>query len=124
LLLPPPQLPNAVALSAAIAAAVAITHLFNIAIKQQWLGQWHGQLQRKQWLRQRGWWANDGNNGNGDGTGNKMRNGDNKVVGDREGNGESGKSNDNGGKEGNGVGGKGNGHGDKEGKGNGRRGVM
>jgi hypothetical protein len=34
--LPPPQSPNAVALSAAIAAAFAITHLFDIAIKQQW----------------------------------------------------------------------------------------
>jgi hypothetical protein len=34
LLLPTPQLPNAVALIAAIAAAVAITHLFNTAIKQ------------------------------------------------------------------------------------------
>jgi hypothetical protein len=38
--LPPPQLPNAVALSAAIAAAVAITHLFDIAIKRRWCGQW------------------------------------------------------------------------------------
>jgi hypothetical protein len=40
LLLLPPQLPNAVTLSAAIAAAVAITHLFNTAIKWQWCGQW------------------------------------------------------------------------------------
>jgi hypothetical protein len=32
-LLPPPQLPNGAALSAAIAATVAITHLFNTAIK-------------------------------------------------------------------------------------------
>ncbi len=35
LMLPPPQLPNTIALSAAIAVAVAITHLFNTAIKQQ-----------------------------------------------------------------------------------------
>jgi hypothetical protein len=40
MLLPPPQLPNAVALSAAIAAAVTITHLFNTAIKLRWHGQW------------------------------------------------------------------------------------
>jgi hypothetical protein len=33
LLLSPPQLPNAVALSAAIAVAVAIVYLFNTAIK-------------------------------------------------------------------------------------------
>jgi hypothetical protein len=39
LLLPTPQLPNAVALSTAIAAAVAITHLFDASIKQQWRGQ-------------------------------------------------------------------------------------
>jgi hypothetical protein len=36
LLLLPPKLPNAVALSAAIAAAVAIANLFDTAIKQQW----------------------------------------------------------------------------------------
>jgi hypothetical protein len=47
MLLPPPKLPNAISLSAAIAAAVAITHLFDTTIKQQWCGQW----QRKQWLR-------------------------------------------------------------------------
>jgi hypothetical protein len=46
LLLPPPQSPNAVALSTAIAAAVAIANLFNTAIKQQLHGQW----QWKQWL--------------------------------------------------------------------------
>jgi hypothetical protein len=34
LLLPPPQSPNDVALNAAIAAAVAIAHLFDTAIKQ------------------------------------------------------------------------------------------
>jgi hypothetical protein len=39
LLLMPPQLPNAIALSAAIAAAVDITHLFGTAIKRQWRGQ-------------------------------------------------------------------------------------
>jgi hypothetical protein len=44
MLLPPPQLPNAIALSTAIAAAVIITHLFDTAIKQQW--------RRKQWLWQ------------------------------------------------------------------------
>jgi hypothetical protein len=33
LLLPPPQLSNAIALSAAIAAAVTIAHLFDTAIK-------------------------------------------------------------------------------------------
>ncbi len=37
----------------------------------------------------------------------------NKVAGDKEGDGESGKSNDNGNKEGNGDGGKGNGNGNK-----------
>jgi hypothetical protein len=36
LLLLPPQLPNAIALSAAIAAAVAIAHIFDTAIKWQW----------------------------------------------------------------------------------------
>jgi hypothetical protein len=40
LLLPLPQLPNAVALIASIAAAVAITHLFDTAMKRQWHGQW------------------------------------------------------------------------------------
>ncbi len=34
----PPKLTNAVVLSAAIAAAVAIAHLFDTAIKQQWRG--------------------------------------------------------------------------------------
>ncbi len=34
MLLPTPQSPNAVALSAAIAAAVAVTHLFDTAIKR------------------------------------------------------------------------------------------
>jgi hypothetical protein len=34
LLLLPPQSPNTIARSAAIAAAVAITHLFNTAIKR------------------------------------------------------------------------------------------
>jgi hypothetical protein len=48
LLLLPPQSPKAIALSAAIAAAVTIAHLFDTAIKQQWRGQWQG----KQWLRQ------------------------------------------------------------------------
>jgi hypothetical protein len=47
MLLPPPQSPNAVALSAAVAVAVAITHLFDTAIKRQWCGQW----QQKQWLQ-------------------------------------------------------------------------
>jgi hypothetical protein len=40
-----------------------------------------------------------------------------EVAGDKEGNGTSGKSNDNGNKEGNGNGGKGNGNGNKDGKG-------
>jgi hypothetical protein len=48
LLLPPPQLPNNVALSAAMAAPVAIAHLFDTAIKRRLHGQW----QRKQMLRQ------------------------------------------------------------------------
>jgi hypothetical protein len=39
MLLPPPQLPNAAALSAAIAVAVAITHLFDTTIKWQWRGR-------------------------------------------------------------------------------------
>jgi hypothetical protein len=39
-LLPTPQLPNVVALSAAIAAAVAITHLFDTINQLQWHGQW------------------------------------------------------------------------------------
>jgi hypothetical protein len=47
-LLLPPHSPNAIALSAAIAAAVAIAHLFDTAIKQQGHGQWRW----KQWLRQ------------------------------------------------------------------------
>jgi hypothetical protein len=47
-LLLPPQSPNAIALSAAIAAAVAIAHLFDTATKQQWHWQWRW----KQWLRQ------------------------------------------------------------------------
>jgi hypothetical protein len=56
-------------------------------------------------------------------TGNKMHYGNNnKVVVDKEGYGESGKSNDNGNKEGHGIGGKGNGNGDKDGKGDGQRG--
>jgi hypothetical protein len=40
LLLPPSQLPNAIALSADIAAAVAIAHLVDTAIKWQLHGQW------------------------------------------------------------------------------------
>jgi hypothetical protein len=113
-LLPTPQLPNAIALSAAIAAIVAITHLFDTAIKWQWHGQWR----QKRWLRQQGWRANNGNNGNV--AGDKMRNGDGyDVAGDKEGNGKSGKSNDNGDNEGNVDGGKGNGDGIEEGKGNG-----
>jgi hypothetical protein len=110
LLLPPPQWPNVVVLNAAIAVAVIITHLFDTAIKRRWHRQWC----QKRWLQQRGWWANDGNNGNGDG--NKIRDGDSKdVVIDKEGDGKSGKSNDDGNKEGNcnGV---------KEGKSNGQRG--
>jgi hypothetical protein len=39
-LLPPPQLPNAVALSAAIAVAVTIVHLFDTAIKWRLHGVW------------------------------------------------------------------------------------
>ncbi len=62
LLLPPPQSPNAIALSAAIAVAVAITHLFDTAIKPQWHGCW----QQKRWLRQQGWRASNGDNGDGD----------------------------------------------------------
>jgi hypothetical protein len=42
MLLPPPQSPNAIALSAAIEAAVAITHLFDTAIKQQCVGNGDG----------------------------------------------------------------------------------
>jgi hypothetical protein len=44
LLLLPPQSPNAIALSVAIAATVAIAHLFDTTIKRRWHGQW--QLQR------------------------------------------------------------------------------
>ncbi len=56
-------------------------------------------------------------------TGNKTCNGNgNKVVGNEEGNGKSGKSDDNGNKEGNGIGGKGDGNSDEEGKGDGQRG--
>jgi hypothetical protein len=40
LLLLPPQLPNANALSAAIAAAVTIAHLFDTTIKWRLHGQW------------------------------------------------------------------------------------
>jgi hypothetical protein len=40
LLLPTPQSLNVVALSAAIAAAVVITHLFDTTIKWRWHGQW------------------------------------------------------------------------------------
>jgi hypothetical protein len=115
--LPPPQSPNAITLSAAIAMAVAITHLFDIAIKWRWCGQW----QRKCWLRQQGWWTSDG--GQWQWRRQKMQDSDgNKVAGNKEGNGKSGKSNDDGDKEGNGIGGKGDGDGNKEGKGNGRRG--
>jgi hypothetical protein len=39
-LLLPPQSPNAIALSTTIAAAVAIAHLINTAIKQQCCWQW------------------------------------------------------------------------------------
>jgi hypothetical protein len=39
-LLPTPQSPNFVALSAAIAEAVVITHLFDTAIKRRWHRQW------------------------------------------------------------------------------------
>ncbi len=50
--------------------------------------------------------------------GNKTRDGNgNKVVGVKEGNGESSKSNDDGDKEGNGDGGKGNSNSNEEGKG-------
>jgi hypothetical protein len=112
LLLPTPQLPNAVTLSASIAAVVAITHLFDTAIKQGWHGQW----QRKQWLRGQGWRVNDGNNGNGDSKkmrdGNKTRDGDsNDVAGDKGGDGKNDNSNDKLNKEGNVDGGKGNGNG-------------
>jgi hypothetical protein len=58
LLLPPPQSPNAIAISAAIAADVTITHLFDTAIKRRWCGQW----QWKQWLWRQGWWASNGDN--------------------------------------------------------------
>ncbi len=52
-----------------------------------------------------------------------MHNGDgNEVAGNKEGNGKSGKSNDNGNKEGNGNGSKGDGNGSKEGNGSGQRG--
>ncbi len=68
------------------------------------------------WLRGREWQARDGDIGNGNS--NKMRNGNgNEVAGDKEGDGESGKSNGNGNKEGNGDGGKVDGNGNKEGKG-------
>jgi hypothetical protein len=44
------------------------------------------------WLRQRGWWASNGNIGNGNG--NKMQDGNgNEVAGNKEGNGKSSKSN-------------------------------
>jgi hypothetical protein len=90
-LLLPPQLPNAVVLSAAITAAVAFAHLFDSAIKWRWCLQW----QRKQRLR-RQWWVSNGN-------GNNMHNGDgNKVVGDKESNGKSSNSNDDGDEGGNG----------------------
>jgi hypothetical protein len=96
--LPPPQSPNAVALSAAIAAAVAITHLFDIAIERRWCG-----------------WTSDGDYGDGDGE--KTRNGDgNEVVGNEEGDGNSGKSNDDGDDEGKFVGGKGDGDGEQRGQ--------
>jgi hypothetical protein len=73
-LLLPPQLPNAVALSAAIAAAAAITHLFDASIKRQWHWQW----QRKRWLWGQGWRASDSG-------GDNMRNcNGNKVAGGKE----------------------------------------
>jgi hypothetical protein len=40
LLLLPPLSPNTIALSAAFAAIVTITHLFDTTIKQRWHGQW------------------------------------------------------------------------------------
>ncbi len=95
------------------------THLFDTAIKQRWRGRWR----RKRWLRRRGWRANNGNNG--DGNGDKTRDGDsNDVAGYKEGDGESGKSNDDGNKEGNVDGGKGNGNGIEKGKGDGQRGQL
>jgi hypothetical protein len=45
-LLPPPQLPNNIALSTAIAVAIAIAHLFDTTTKWQMCEQW----QQKQWL--------------------------------------------------------------------------
>jgi hypothetical protein len=96
LLLLPPQLPNTVALNAAIATAVSIAHFFDTATKQGLHGQW----QWKRWLWQRGWRVSNGDNGNCNG--NNMRDGDgNKVTGNKEGDGKSGKSNDDSNKEGN-----------------------
>jgi hypothetical protein len=117
LLVLPPQFPNAIALSAAIAVAVAITHLFDTAIKRQWCGGW----QWKQWLWQQRWWASNGNNGNGNGNNTCDRNG-NKVTGNKVGNGKSGKSDGHGIKEGIDDGSKSNGARDKEGKGKGGKG--
>jgi hypothetical protein len=117
LLLPPPQLPNAVALSAAIAAAVTIPHPFDTAIKLQLHGRW----QRIQWLWRQGWWASNDNNCNGDG--NNTCNGDgNKMVGNKEGDGKSGKSDEDGNKEGKDNGSKSNGNGNEEGNRDGQRG--
>jgi hypothetical protein len=108
LLLLPPQSPNAIALSAAIAAAVAITHLFDTAIKQRWRVRW----QCKQWLQQQGWWVSNGDNGNSNGN-NTCNDNRNEVASNKEGDGKSGKSDKDGKEEGNGDGGKSNGDGSK-----------
>jgi hypothetical protein len=94
LLLPPPQLPNTIALSAAIAVDVAIAHLFGAATKLQLRGQW----QWKQLPRQQGWRASNGDNC--DGNRDNTCDGDgNKVAGDKEGDGKSSKSNEDGNKD-------------------------
>jgi hypothetical protein len=105
LLLLPPQLPNVVA------AAVAIAHLFDTAIKWQLHGQWR----QKQWLQRRGWWGWQQQQ-------HAQWQRQRGVAGDEEHDGKSGKSNDNGNKEGNGSGGKSDSNGNKEGNGNGWRG--
>ncbi len=92
----------------AIAAVVAIAHLFNTTIKWQWRGRWRW----KHWLRRQGWRVSDGDNGNSDGNNTRDDNG-NKVVSKKEGDGESGKSDDDDEEEGNGDCGKSNGDGNK-----------